>query len=72
MASALKVYACVQWDAQTETCQAHAYIDPPTIVPTMTAEQGSAIGIKMLGVIVLVRCIALMREAVSDRIGPGY
>ena len=69
MAGALKVYACVDWDAVTETCAAHAYIDPPTVIPTMTAEQGNEIGLAIFGAVVIVRCVVLLREAWADRIG---
>jgi len=67
--SALKVYACVQWDEPTGTCQAHAYIDPPTVIPTLTAEQGAAIGVKLLGLYVGIRVVVMLREAITDRIG---
>lgn len=67
--SALKVLACVQWDASTETCLAQAYIDPPTVIPTLTAEQGAAIGVKLLGCYVVVKAVGMLREAITDRIG---
>lgn len=67
--SALKVYACVQWDAATETCAAHAYIDPPSVIPTLTAEQGAEIGLKLVGMYVAIRVIVLLRETITDRIG---
>jgi hypothetical protein len=68
-ASALKVYACVDWDASTETCTTHAYIDPPTILPTLSAADGYEIGMKLVWVYVSVRVVTLLREAITDRIG---
>lgn len=67
--SALKVYACVDWDATTETCTTHAYIDPPTIIPMMTAEQGAEIGWHIVFLFVAVRIVVMLREAIADRIG---
>jgi len=67
--SALKVYACVQWDEPSGTCLAHAYIDPPSVIPTLTAEQGAAIGVKLLGCYVVVKAVGMLREAITDRIG---
>lgn len=67
--SSLKVYACVDWDQVTETCAAHAYIDPPTLLPPMTVEDGAAIGWAMLKAYLVVKLIAMLREAAADRIG---
>ncbi|MEG3191618.1 hypothetical protein [Lysobacter sp. D1-1-M9] len=66
--SALKVYACVEWDEPTGTCSAHAYIDPPTIIPTMTAEEGLYVGWQLVTLYVVVRVVVLLREAIRDRI----
>lgn len=65
--SALKVYACVDWDPVAETCGAHAYVDPPTILPTITAEEGAEIGWAMLVAYVSVRVVSLLRIAINDR-----
>lgn len=67
--SALKVYACVAWDEPTATCSAHAYIDPPTVLPTLTVEEGALIGLKFVTLYVAVRVVTLVREAFTDRIG---
>lgn len=69
--SSLKVYACVDWDAVTETCNAHAYIDPPTILPTLTAEEGAEIGWAMVLGYVTIKVIALLRIAATDRVDIG-
>lgn len=68
-ASALKVYACVQWDEPTQTCTTHAYIDPPTVLPTLSAADGYEIGMKLVWVYVTIRVVTLLREAITDRIG---
>lgn len=67
--SALKVYACVQWDAATETCGAHAYVDPPTLLPPLTVDEGASLGVKLLMLFVAVRAVVMIREAARDRIG---
>lgn len=67
---ALKVYACVDYDTATETCAAHAYIDPPMLLPALSVADAQAIGIKLLGCYVVIRVVVYIREAFSDRIGP--
>ena len=67
--SALKVYACVEWNATTETCTTHAYIDPPTVIPTLSAADGYVIGLKLVWLYVAIRVIVILREAITDRIG---
>lgn len=64
----LKVYACVDWDTSTETCNAHAYIDPPSVIPTLTVADANAIGIKLLGLYVAIRVVVMLREAIRDRL----
>lgn len=64
----LKVRACVDWDAATETCTAEAYIDPPTVIPMMTVEQGHEIGFAVFAAVAMVKAVSLIREAVTNRI----
>jgi hypothetical protein len=69
MAGALKVYACVDWDVATETCAAHAYIDPPSVIPMLTVEQGNVLGFKLACVFISIRAVMYLKEAINDRIG---
>lgn len=66
---ALKVYACVDYDTATETCAAHAYIDPPMVLPYVSIADAQAIGLKLLGCFVVIKAVMLLREAITDRIG---
>jgi hypothetical protein len=66
---ALKVYACVDYDTTTETCAAHAYIDPPMVLPALSVADGQAVGLKLLGCFVAIKVVMYLRETITDRIG---
>lgn len=65
----MKVLACVEFHPDTEACTAQAWIDPPTLLPPLSAEDGAAIGIQLVWVYATVKAVVLIREAFSDRIG---
>lgn len=67
MATGLKVYACVDWDEANQTCTTHAYIDPPTVLPTMSAEDGYEIGWLMIECYLAIKLISMLRYAMTDR-----
>lgn len=68
MAAPLKVRACVEWDTTGSTCVSEVWIDPPTIIPTLSVADAQAIGIKLCAAVVIVRLVAWLRQAWSDRI----
>lgn len=65
----MKVLACVEYDPQTEACTAQAWIDPPTLLPPLSVEDGAVIGMKLVWVFVTIKVVAYIREAYADRIG---
>lgn len=36
----MKILACVQYDEQSNSCTAQAWIEQPSFLPTMTAAEG--------------------------------
>lgn len=53
-----KYLACTQFDTTTGECTASVWVDPPAVIPPLTAEQGfaiaSAIGVVWVGVVAVV------------------
>ncbi len=39
-----KILACVAYDETTDTCTTQAWIDQPSLLPSLTIEQGFQIG----------------------------
>lgn len=45
----MKVLACVQWNAETQTCEAQVWTDPmPFGLPPLTGEEGATLGAAVL------------------------
>lgn len=65
---ARKYMACVEFDQVTEECAAVVWVDPPAVVPRLSAEQGTLIA-GFIGA-VWVACLVLgpiARKGASSR-----
>jgi hypothetical protein len=62
----MQVLACVAFDAGG-TCTSQVWVDPPTVLPTLTIAQANTIGLAVCSCVVLVRLVRLLEQAWSDR-----
>lgn len=45
----MKVYTCVRWNAETQTCEAQVWADPmPLGLPPLAPEEGATLGAAVL------------------------
>lgn len=65
----MRVLACLDAvPAADGTCAQAVFVDQPSLLPTLTAEQGAELGFQLLATYVMVRLAVMLREAIRDRI----
>lgn len=43
----LKVWACLEFDTASGTCTSEGWIEPPTVIPSMTVDDAQTIGMSI-------------------------
>lgn len=60
---------CPEYDEATATCLVdHEYVEAVSAFPSLTAEEGAALGSQFLILFVSIWVIGLIRKAISDRV----
>lgn len=61
---ATKYAACVEFNTDTGECASMVWVDPPAVIPPLTAAQGSALGSATVLVWVGVLAFVVIRKGV--------
>ena len=63
---ATKYAACVEFNPDTGECASMVWVDPPAVIPPLTAQQGAALGGATVLVWVGVVAFVLIRKGVRN------
>jgi hypothetical protein len=62
----MKVRTCIQWNAETQTCEAEVWADPmPLGLPPLTPEEGATMGLAVFGLFFVAWLVKWLRRFAS-------
>lgn len=63
----MKVRTCIQWNAETQSCDAEVWADPmPLGLPPLTPAEGAQLGAAVLGLFALAWLLKWLRKSITN------
>lgn len=63
----MKVLACIEYDAQASSCTVQAWVEQPSLLPTMTAAEGLEVSGYFIAIATTAWCFRFLSRYLSPK-----